>query len=63
MFVDFVGCWVIEKACKALFATLEPKPMITRGRERREARRRLEEAAAVADAAAQVAVVGDKKLE
>ncbi|KAI0746432.1 endoplasmic reticulum Ca-transporting P-type ATPase [Daedaleopsis nitida] len=40
---DFVGCYVIEKVCKRLFATLEPKPMITRGRERREKRRAEEE--------------------
>ena len=39
MVVDFVGCYIIEKVCKALFANLEPKPMITRGRERREKRR------------------------
>ncbi|KAG8882698.1 hypothetical protein FRB97_007838 [Tulasnella sp. 331] len=39
MVIDFVGCWVIELACKALFADLEPRPMITRGRERREKRR------------------------
>ena len=42
MIVDFVGCWVIEVICKWLFAELEPKAMITRGRERREARRRQE---------------------
>ncbi|KAF6744001.1 endoplasmic reticulum Ca-transporting P-type ATPase [Ephemerocybe angulata] len=46
MAIDFVGCYIIEHGCKALFATLEPKPMITRGRDRREARRRLEEAEA-----------------
>lgn len=39
MIADFVGCWVIEKLCKYLFADLEPKALITRGRERREARR------------------------
>lgn len=39
MVIDFVGCWVIEVACKYFFADLEPKPMITRGRERREKRR------------------------
>ncbi|RDB26777.1 Manganese-transporting ATPase 4 [Hypsizygus marmoreus] len=44
MIIDFVGCWVLEKVCKFLFADLEPKPMVTRGRERREERRRLEEA-------------------
>ena len=46
MVADFAGCWVIEKLCKYLFADLEPKPLITRGRERREARRRLEARAA-----------------
>ena len=57
MIIDFIGCWAIEKVCKYLFADLEPKPMITRGRERREQRRRLEEeamaAAALAEAAAE----------
>ncbi|KAK1220103.1 putative cation-transporting ATPase 1 [Marasmius sp. AFHP31] len=43
MIIDFAGCWIIEKGCKYLFADLEPKPMITRGRERREARRAIEE--------------------
>ncbi|TFK37047.1 endoplasmic reticulum Ca-transporting P-type ATPase [Crucibulum laeve] len=42
MAVDFAGCWVVEVACKYLFADLEPKPMVTRGRERRERRRREE---------------------
>ncbi|KAK7062599.1 putative cation-transporting ATPase 1 [Paramarasmius palmivorus] len=43
MIVDFAGCWVIEVVCKYLFADLEPKPMVTRGRERREARRAQEQ--------------------
>lgn len=43
MIADFAGCWVVEIVCKALFADLEPKPMITRGRERRDQRRALEE--------------------
>jgi len=43
MLIDFAGCWIIEKICKRLFADLEPKPMVTRGRERRERRRLLEE--------------------
>lgn len=46
MAVDFVGCYIIEHGCKALFADLEPKEMVTRGRERRE-KRRAEEAAAL----------------
>ncbi|KAJ3512145.1 hypothetical protein NMY22_g15418 [Coprinellus aureogranulatus] len=60
MAIDFVGCWAVEKACKALFADLQPKPMITRGRERREARRRLEEAKEQEKAAS---VVTNGKLE
>lgn len=43
MAIDFVGCWFVELACKNLFADLEPKPLVTRGRERREARRAIEE--------------------
>jgi len=43
MILDFVGCWVFEVVCKYLFANLEPKAMITKGRERRETRRRLQE--------------------
>jgi len=43
MIVDFMGCWVIEVICKYLFADLEPKPMVTKGRERRERRRIIEE--------------------
>ncbi len=45
MAIDFVGCYVVEKVCKRVFADLEPKPLITRGRERREARRAAEVAA------------------
>jgi len=43
MIIDFIGCWVIENICKYLFADLEPKSMVTRGRERRERRRAVEE--------------------
>ncbi|EKM53145.1 uncharacterized protein PHACADRAFT_163440 [Phanerochaete carnosa HHB-10118-sp] len=39
MVVDFAGCWLIEITCKWLFADMQPKAMITRGRERREHRR------------------------
>lgn len=39
MAIDFVGCWVIEVACKFFLAELEPKKMITAGRHRREQRR------------------------
>ena len=43
MIVDFIGCWAIEVLCKYLFADLEPKRMVTKGRERREQRRLIEE--------------------
>jgi len=39
MVMDLIGCWMLEKGCKYLFADLEPKAMVTRGRERREERR------------------------
>jgi cation-transporting ATPase 13A1 len=45
MIIDFIGCWVIEQVCKYLFADLEPKSIVTRGRERRERRRAAEELA------------------
>jgi manganese-transporting P-type ATPase len=45
MVVDFAGCWLIEVVCKHLFADLEPKAMVTRGRSRREARRKEHEQA------------------
>ncbi|KIY66333.1 endoplasmic reticulum Ca-transporting P-type ATPase [Cylindrobasidium torrendii FP15055 ss-10] len=48
MVIDFAGCFIIEKACKWLFAELEPKDMITRGWERRAKRRAQEEAAEIA---------------
>ena len=38
-----MGCWVVEVVCKYLFADLEPKLMVTKGRERREERRLIEE--------------------
>jgi cation-transporting ATPase 13A1 len=43
MVIDFIGCWAIESVCKYLFADLEHKSMVTRGRERRERRRAAEE--------------------
>lgn len=43
MIVDFIGCWIIEVVCKHIFADLEPKAMVTRGRDRRERRREEEE--------------------
>ncbi|TDL20605.1 endoplasmic reticulum Ca-transporting P-type ATPase [Rickenella mellea] len=49
MIADFAGCWLVEVACKSLFANLEPKPLVTRGRERREKRRLAELAKASED--------------
>ncbi|CAE6501450.1 unnamed protein product [Rhizoctonia solani] len=46
MVLDFAGCWVVEYGCKYLFADLEPKSLVTRGQERRQARRAIEEKAA-----------------
>jgi cation-transporting ATPase 13A1 len=43
MILDFGLCFVVEKGCKFLFADLEPAELVTRGRERREKRRALEE--------------------
>ena len=63
MIIDFAGCWVIEKVCKHLFADLEPKPMVTRGRERREERRRIEEEAKAKAELADDAGEAEKKIQ
>jgi manganese-transporting P-type ATPase len=42
MVIDFIGCYAIEVVCKALFADLQPKSLITRGSERRMKRRAIE---------------------
>lgn len=42
----------MENICKRLFADLEPKEMVTRGRERREQRRQAEEVAKKAEESA-----------
>lgn len=39
MALDFAGCWLVHATTKYLFASLEPAEIVTRGRERREARR------------------------
>lgn len=59
MILDFGGCWLIEVVCRHLFADLEPKPMITKGRERREKRRAIEEAQKTAELSNGI----EKKLE
>lgn len=67
MVIDFAGCYVVEVVCKYLFADLEPKPMVTRGRERREARRRVqEEEKAMVDAENEIkkaAEAAEKEME
>ncbi|KAE8220877.1 hypothetical protein CF319_g5661 [Tilletia indica] len=42
---DLAGCWLIETVAKALFRDGRPGAIITRGSERREARRKVEAAA------------------
>lgn len=39
MIADFALCYVVQKVCKNLFASLEAPELVTRGRERRDARR------------------------
>lgn len=63
MILDFAGCWVIEKVCKYFFAELEPKGMITRGRERREKRRLEEEKTKQAAAEAASVQAVDRKTQ
>ncbi|QRW20961.1 cation transporter/ATPase, amino-terminal protein [Rhizoctonia solani] len=63
MALDFMGCWAVEHACKYLFADLEPKYLVTRGRERREARRAIDEAAAEAEKAKQELEELEKKAQ
>ena len=63
MVLDFAGCWVVEVVCKHLFADLEPKPLVTRGRERREARRAIEEQQAAMEKAKQQMEELEKKAQ
>jgi len=42
MTIDLAGCWTIETVAKVLFRDGRPGSIITRGSERREARRKLE---------------------
>jgi cation-transporting ATPase 13A1 len=39
MIADFALCYVVQRVCKNLFANLEAPELVTRGRERRDARR------------------------
>ena len=42
MILDYGGSWIAEIVLKHFFADNQPKPVITRGIERREARRAVE---------------------
>lgn len=57
MIIDFAGCYLVEIICKALFADLAPKPIVVKGRERREKRRAEQER----EAALRVAVEASEK--
>ncbi|EIN05518.1 endoplasmic reticulum Ca-transporting P-type ATPase [Punctularia strigosozonata HHB-11173 SS5] len=63
MALDFVGCYIIEKVCKYFFADLEPKPLVTRGRERREQRRAVQEKVKAEEAAKAAAAETEKKVQ
>lgn len=62
MVIDFGGCAIVETACKYLFADLEPAEMVTRGRERREARRLAEEKEKASQALPELDAVVKKEL-
>ncbi|GJJ12990.1 hypothetical protein Clacol_007239 [Clathrus columnatus] len=61
MAFDFIGCYLVEVTCKSWFADLEPKPLVTRGRERREKRRAEEERLRLEQAAEAQAAALEKK--
>lgn len=61
MALDFIGCYFIEVTCKNLFADLAPKPLVTRGRERREKRRAEEERLRLTQEAEAEAALLEKK--
>ena len=63
MIFDFAGCYIIEKVCKTLFASLEPAELVTRGRERREARRLIEEKEEREKLASGVTTAEDRKTQ
>ncbi|KAF8590671.1 endoplasmic reticulum Ca-transporting P-type ATPase [Ramaria rubella] len=63
MVADFVGCWVVEVTCKYLFADLAPKPLVTRGRERREKRRAEEERLKLEEESQKVVEEAEKKKQ
>lgn len=61
MLADFIGCWIVEITCKHFFADIAPKPLVTRGRERRERRRAQEEQLKVEHATRAETEAGEKK--
>ncbi|KZV70146.1 endoplasmic reticulum Ca-transporting P-type ATPase [Peniophora sp. CONT] len=63
MFIDFAGCFVVEHGCKWLFADLEPKEIIQRGRARRDARRIEEELIRAEREKAERMLEGEKKTQ
>lgn len=63
MVIDFAGCWLVEVVCKALFADLAPKPIVLRGRERREKRRAEQELVAAAEAVKAIEGEAEKKTK
>ncbi|PWN24374.1 putative SPF1-P-type ATPase [Jaminaea rosea] len=58
MAVDYFGAMAIEWGAKALFADLEPKALIVRGRERREKRRK-----ALSDNLAELTAIAEKRAQ
>ena len=63
MIIDFGGCFVVENVCKFLFADLEPKEIIQRGRERRDARRIEEERVRAEREKTEQMLEGEKKTQ
>lgn len=63
MLADFIGCWIVEITCKRLFADIAPKPLVTRGRERRERRRAEEDRLKNEEAARIAATEAEKKTQ
>ncbi|OCF39299.1 cation-transporting ATPase 13A1 [Kwoniella heveanensis CBS 569] len=61
MILDFIGCWVVEKGCKYLFASLEPTELVTRGRDRREKRRAEENKIKAEEEKAKAIAIAEKK--
>ena len=61
MVVDYGGAWLAEIVLKHLFADNQPKPIITKGIERREARRAEEKRLKDAENARTEVALAEKK--